>query len=335
MTTRALVTGAGGFLGGAVARRLLERGWAVRSLARGGYPGLEAAGVECLRGDLADAEAVDRAVRGCDLVFHVAAKAGAWGPERDYHAANVLGTRHVLDACRRHGVGRLVHTSSPSVVHAGSDIRGGDESLPYAGGYDAPYPRTKAIAEREVLAADGPDLATVAVRPHLIWGPGDTQLVPRIVARARAGRLRLVGDGSNLVDSVYIDNAAEAHLLAADRLSPGSAGAGRAYFITNGEPLPVRDLINGIVTAAGLPPVRRSIPAGAAVAVGAVLEAVHRLARSEVEPMMTRFLARHLSTDHWFDISAARRDLGYEPSVSLEEGFRRLRAWFEGGEGAP
>lgn len=332
MTTRALVTGAGGFLGGAVARRLLDRGWAVRSLARGSYPRLEAAGVECHRGDLGDADVVDLAVRGCDVVFHVAAKAGAWGPEREYHAANVLGTRHVLDACRRHGVRRLVHTSSPSVVHAGSDIRGGDESMPYAEVYDAPYPRTKATAEREVLAANGADLATVALRPHLIWGPGDTQLVPRIVARARAGRLRLVGDGSNLVDSVYVDNAAEAHLLSADRLSPGAACAGRAYFITNGEPLPVRDLVNGIVTAAGLPAVRRSIPAGVAVAVGAVLEMVHRVVRPEVEPMMTRFLARHLSTDHWFDISAARRDLGYEPTVSLEEGFRRLRAWFESGE---
>jgi nucleoside-diphosphate-sugar epimerase len=335
VTTVALVTGAGGFLGGAIARRLLARGWLVRSLARGRYPALEAAGVDCRRGDLADGDAVASAVDGCDIVFHVAAKAGAWGPESEYHDANVVGTQNVLDACRRHGVPRLVHTSSPSVVHAGSDIEGGDESLPYADEFDAPYPRTKAIAEQAVLASNDEHLATVALRPHLIWGPGDTQLVPRIVARARAGRLRLVGDGSNLVDSVYIDNAADAHLLAADRLAPAAVSAGRAYFITNGEPLPVRDLVNGIVTAAGLPPVERSIPAGAAVAVGALLEAFHRVARPEVEPMMTRFLARHLSTAHWYDISAARRDLGYQPEVSLVEGFERLRTWFEETGGHP
>lgn len=334
MTTRALVTGAGGFLGGAIARRLLARGWAVRSFARGEYPELAATGVECVRGDLADDEAVTEAVAGCDLVFHVAAKAGAWGPESEYYQANVVGTHNVLAACRAMAVRRLIHTSSPSVVHGGDHIRGGDERLPYADHYDAPYPRTKAMAEQAVLASNDGELATVALRPHLIWGPGDTQLVPRIVARARAGRLRLVGDGSNLVDSVYIDNAADAHLAAADVLAPESACAGRAYFITNGEPLPLRELINGIVGAAGLPPVTRSIPLRAAVAVGAALEVFHHLARPSIEPLMTRFLARQLATDHWFDITAAKRDLGWEPKVSVAAGFDRLRQWFEaGGEG--
>lgn len=329
MTVRALVTGAGGFLGGAIARRLVARGWAVRSYARGDYPQLAAAGVECVRGDLADDESVTEAVAGCDVVFHVAAKAGAWGPEAEYYQANVVGTHHILAACRAMGVRRLVYTSSPSVVHGGDSIRGGDESLPYAEQFDAPYPRTKAMAEQEVLAANDAGLATVALRPHLVWGPGDTQLVPRIVARARAGRLRLVGDGSNLVDSVYIDNAAEAHLAAADALAPGAACAGRAYFVTNGEPLPVRELINGIVGAAGLPPVTRSIPVWAAVGVGAALEGFHHLLRPRVEPLMTRFLARQLATDHWFDISAAERDLGWAPTVTLAEGFARLRAWFQ------
>ncbi len=330
--TTALVTGGGGFLGGAIVRRLVERGWNVRSFSRGRYPELEGLGVDCRRGDLADARAVSGAVAGADVVFHVAAKAGIWGPEREYYEANVVGTRHVLEACREHGVVRLVHTSSPSVVHAGGDIEGGDESLPYPDHFEAPYPRTKAMAEQEVLASSDRDLATVALRPHLIWGPGDTQLVPRIIARGRAGALKLVDGGRKLVDSVYIDNAVDAHMLAAERLAPAAPCAGRPYFISNGEPLPVGELINRILEAAGVAPVTASVSVGVAVVAGAVLEAVHRLLGRRDEPRMTRFLARQLASAHWFDLSAARRDLGYEPRVTLDEGFVRLRAWLRGEE---
>jgi nucleoside-diphosphate-sugar epimerase len=325
----ALVTGGGGFLGGAIVRRLVERGDTVRSLARGDYPELRAIGVEAIRGDIADHSALLRAADGCDAVFHVAAKAGVWGSREEYRRANVLGTQNVLEACRSRGVGRLVFTSSPSVIHGGGDLEGVDESIPYPKGHAAPYPATKAEAERLVLAANGPGLATVALRPHLIWGPGDNHLIPRIVARAAAGKLRRIGRRPVLVDSTFIDDAATAHLLAADRLAPGSPIAGKPYFVSQGEPWPLWDLVNGILGAAGVPAVTRTIPEGLAVLAGAILETNHRLFRREGEPMMTRFLAHQLSTAHWFDIGAARRDLDYRPSVTIGEGLRRLHAWFQ------
>ncbi len=323
----ALVTGGGGFLGGAIVRALIEQGVPVRSFQRSPAPDLELLGVEVVRGDLADPAAVSAAVEGCDSVFHVAAKAGVWGPRREYERANVLGTRHVLDACRRHGVDRLVYTSTPSVVHAGVDIAGGDESLPYPERFHAHYPRTKAEAERMVLAANGPDLATVALRPHLIWGPRDTHLVPQIIERRRSGRLRVVGGGRALVDSTYVDNAADAHLAAWQQLAPGAPCAGRPYFISNGEPRPVGELLDGILAAAGEPPVEADLSPRLAWLAGAVLEAAWTMLPLPGEPAMTRFLARQLATAHWFDLSAARRDLGWSPRVSLDEGFTRLAEW--------
>jgi 2-alkyl-3-oxoalkanoate reductase len=320
----ALVTGGGGFLGGAIVRKLLSRGDRVVSLSRRRYPDLDALGVVQHQGDVADVGCVRRAARGCDVVFHVAAKAGIVGAERDYFRANVIGTFNVLYVCRRLGIHRLVCTSSPSVVFDGRDMEGVDESVPYPRHYDAPYPRTKALAEQLVLRANGPALATVALRPHLIWGPRDNHLVPRLVARARAGRLRRIGAASKKIDSVYIDNAADAHLLAADRLAPGSAIGGKAYFITNGEPLPLWDLVNRILHAAGLGPVTRSVPARLAHAAGWLMEGICAVLPGEREPPLTRFVARELTTAHWFDIGAARRDLGYEPAVSIDEGLRRL-----------
>jgi len=327
---RALVTGGGGFLGGAIIGQLRGRGDTVRSFSRQHYGELENLGVEQRRGDLADAAAVADAIAGCDVVFHVAAKAGVWGPADEYVRANVVGTRNVLAACRQHGVSRLVFTSSPSVVGSGRDIKGDNESLPYPGAYTAHYPRTKAIAEADVLAANGPELATVALRPHLIWGPGDPHLLPRLVVRAKPGRLRQVGDGTNTVDIIYIDNAATAHLLAADRLAPGSPIAGRAYFLSQGEPVPLWPFINQVLELSGVPPVTRRIPAGVAYAAGALLEVMYRLFRIRSEPPMTRFLVQQLSTSHWFDISAARRDLGYGPTISTAEGLQRLATWLSG-----
>lgn len=323
---RALVTGGGGFLGSAIVRRLLAGGHGVRSLSRGHYPALERLGVEQVQGDVADPAAVSRAVANCDIVFHVAAKAGVWGSFRDYHRANVVGTENVIAACRKRGVGRLVFTSSPSVVGGGHDIAGGDESLPYPKRYLAHYPRTKAEAERAVLAANGPDLAAVSLRPHLIWGPGDNHLIPRLIERAKTGQLRIVGDGTNKVDVTYVDNAAAAHVLAADRLTPGSPAAGKAYFISQGEPVVLWEFVNRVLALAGLPPVTRRVSLRKAYAAGAVLEATYRLLGKTDEPRMTRFLAVQLATSHWFDITAARRDLGYEPAVSTEQGLRRLKA---------
>jgi nucleoside-diphosphate-sugar epimerase len=327
---RALVTGGGGFLGGAIVRRLLARGDTAVSLSRHRYPELDALGVVQHQGDIADLGCVRRAARGCDAVFHVAAKAGIAGAAQAYFRTNVIGTLNVLNVCQRLGIRRVVCTSSPSVVFDGRDMEGVNESVPYPRRYHAPYPRTKAIAEGLVLRANGPTLATVALRPHLIWGPGDNHLLPRLVARARSGRLCRIGRVSKKIDSVYIDNAADAHLLAADRLAPGSAIAGKAYFISNGEPLPLWDLVNGMLRAAGLGPVTRSMPVRVAYAAASVLEGVCAVLPGEREPPLTRFVVRELTTAHWFDISAARRDLGYEPAVSIAEGLRRLAAHLAG-----
>lgn len=321
---KALVTGGGGFLGGAVVRLLRQRGDAVRSFTRSAYPWLDELGVEQSLGDLADPEAVGRAVTGCDIVFHVAAKAGVWGWHRDFFDTNVAGTENVIAACKKHGVRKLVHTSTPSVVHARDDIENGNELLPYPKQFDAYYPESKAVAEKAVLAANGPDLATVSLRPHLIWGPGDPHLIPRILERARAGRLRRIGSRPVKVDATYIDNAADAHLNAADRLDIGSACAGKAYFISNGEPVELWGFINRVLAEAGLPPVSRTVSAWKARVAGRVLEWLYWLLRLPGEPPMTRFVAVQMSTAHWYDISAARRDLGYEPRVTVEEGLKRL-----------
>lgn len=329
---RILVTGGGGFLGQALCRGLVERGHAVSSFNRGHYPALEALGVRQCQGDLADRDAVLAAARGMDAIFHNAAKAGAWGSYASYHQANVAGTQHVLDACRAHGIGRLVYTSTPSVTHrATHPVEGGTaDTVPYGEGFKAAYATTKAIAERLVLAANGETLATVALRPRLIWGPGDNQLLPRLAERARAGRLRLVGDGRNLVDTTYIDNAAQAHFDAFDHLAPGAACAGRAYFISNGKPKPVREIVNALLAAAGAPPVTKTLPFPAAYAIGAVCEAAWTLLPLRGEPPLTRFLAEQLSTTHWYDMAPATRDFGYVPKVSIAEGLARLAAAYRG-----
>jgi nucleoside-diphosphate-sugar epimerase len=321
---KALVTGGGGFLGGAVVRLLRQRGRVVRSFTRTAYPWLDELGVEQCFGDLADTAAVEKATAGVDVVYHVAAKAGVWGRYDDFVATNVTGTENVIAACRKHGIRRLVYTSTPSVVHGGGDLEGADESVPYPAHYEAYYPETKAKAERAVLAANGPDLATVALRPHLIWGPGDPHLVPRIVARAREGKLRRIGSRPVKVDVTYIDNAADAHVLAGEKLAVGAACAGKAYFISNGEPVELWAFIDRVLAVAGLPPVARSVSVWKAKLAGRVLEWTYRVLRLPGEPPMTRFVASQMSTSHWYDITAARRDLGYVPAVGIEEGLRRL-----------
>jgi len=326
---KALVTGGGGFLGGAIVRRLVEKGSSVRTFQRGYYQQLDELGVEQIRGDIADPDAVSGVVDGCDIVFHVAAKVDPWGAYQPFHKTNVVGTENVLTAMRSRRVPKLVYTSTPSVIHSGGDLAGVDESEPYPEHFEAAYPQTKAMAEMAVLAANNDELSTIALRPRLIWGPEDTNLVPQLLARARAGQLRFVGDGSNLVDTVYIDNAVDAHLLAADRLEPGASCAGRPYFVSNGEPLPIKKVINGILGAAGLPPEERTVPLKAALVAGAVFENLYKVFPKKGGPRMTRFVARSFASAHWFDISAARRDLGYEPQISMEEGLARLRTWFE------
>ncbi len=328
---KVLVTGGGGFLGLALCRALVARGYSVVSYSRGTYQALAALGVQQRQGDLADFASVVDACEGVDVVFHVAAKAGAWGSFRDYFDANVRGTRNVIAGCRINDVPTLIHTSSPSVAHSGHvAVEGGNEnSAPLASNFKAFYPATKAVAERIVCSENGDGLRTIALRPRLIWGPGDNHLLPRLVQRARSGRLRLIGDGSNRIDTTYIDNAVDAHLKAYDTLTGKLGGrcAGKAYFISNGEPRPAGEIINALLVCANAPQVERRISFTAGYAIGAVLEAAYTMLRLRGEPPMTRFIAEQLATAHWYDIGAARRDFGYVPTVTTDEGLQRLQSW--------
>jgi nucleoside-diphosphate-sugar epimerase len=328
----ALVTGGSGFLGRYLVEQLAARGDRVRCLSRSAPQEMAAERIEIVRGDIRDAEQVREACRGVDTVFHVAAVPGVWGDAATFYDINVAGTKHVIAGCREHGVRRLIFTSSPSVVFDGHSHAGANESLPYARTFLCAYPQTKAIAEQAVLAANGTGgLSTVALRPHLIFGPRDPHLLPRVVQRAAAGRLRRVGDGTNQVSVSYVENAARAHVQACDALAAESACAGKAYFINEPEPVNLWNFINDVVTRAGLPRIERTVTATTAWRIGGVLETAWRLLRLSGEPPMTRFMAAQLSTSHWYDVSAAAHDFGYAPQVSFEEGLRRtepeLRRW--------
>lgn len=321
-----LVTGGGGFLGTALVRLLISRGETVRSFSRKHHEQLESWGVEQIQGDIGDSAAVEKACRNVEVVFHTAAKTGIWGKYQDYYGPNVAGTKNILESCRRCGVRRLIYTSSPSVVFDGSEMRGVDESAPYPSFFHAPYPRTKAMAEQMVLqAATGEGPAAIALRPHLIWGPGDPHMAPRIIARAH--RLRQVGDGTNLVDTIYVDNAAYAHVLAEECLMNKPHLSGRVYFISQDQPIGLWEMINRILAAGGKPPITKTISPAAAYIAGMFFEGLYAMLRIRREPPMTRFVARELATSHWFDIRAAKTDLGYDPPVSIETGLERLAEW--------
>ncbi len=326
---KALVTGGGGFLGLYITEQLAERGDQVRVFCRSHHPRFDKLNIEWHQGDVRDSEAVHAACHGIDAVFHVAAVPGIWGPLKHFYDINTQGTLNIIEACQRQHVPKLVFTSTPSVVYDGSDHENADETRPYANTFLCHYPFTKMLAEHAVLDENGKDgLSTVALRPHLIWGPRDTQLVPRLIQRAKSGRLRRVGDGNNLISMAYVENAAHAHLLAADALSPSSPLAGQAYFINEREPVRLWQWIDELLQLAGLPPVKKSISWKAAWRVGATLEAVYRLLRLSGEPPMTRFLASQLGGSHYYSIEKAQRDFGYEPIVSFEEGMRRLQSDF-------
>lgn len=322
---KTLVTGAGGFLGLYLVEMLLARGDRVRTISRQRYPQLDRSGVEAVQGDLRDAQTVEDACRGIDVVYHAAGVAGIWGPWQHYYSINTVGTQHVLAGCLRHRVPKLVYTSSPSVTFDGGDQQGVDESAPYPDRWLCHYPQTKALAEQQVLAANDRDgLLTCSLRPHLIWGPRDRHLIPRLLQRAGRGQLRRVGDGTNLIDMVYVENAARAHLAAADALEPGSPAAGRAYFISQGEPVNCWSWIEEILALAKISPITKAISFSAAWRIGAVLETAYRLLRIAREPRMTRFLAAQLAKHHYFDIRRAKADLGYSPQISTAEGMERL-----------
>jgi nucleoside-diphosphate-sugar epimerase len=319
---KVLVTGASGFLGQATAAAVRDAGHEVRTFQRrpSGVPG-----VQDVAGTMTDDAAIARAVDGVEAVVHLAAKVSLAGDPADFARVNVDGTRSLLRAARAAGVARFVFVSSPSVAHTGSSLVGADAGPAEPSRARGDYARTKAAAELLALDADAPDFAVVAVRPHLVWGPGDTQLVGRIVERARAGRLPLLDSGAALIDTLYVDNAATAMVAALEHATDDGVH-GNAYVVTNGEPRPVADLLAGICTASGVRPPQWNVPAAVARIAGSVVEAVWRVRPGEDEPPMTRFLAEQLSTAHWFDQRRTRRDLQWTPSVSIDQGLGRLRA---------
>ena len=326
---KALVTGGGGFLGSAIVRLLRGRGDDVVVVARGDYPELRAMGASLIRADITDLPALTEAFTGGDVVFHTAAKAGVWGSHESYFRPNVVGTEMLIAACLATRVSKLVFTGSPSVVFDGSDQANGTSALPYADPPMSHYSSTKAASERLVLRANSKPLATVSLRPHLIYGPGDPHLVPRVIDRASKGRLALVGDGRNRVSLTYIENAAAAHVQAADRLSFDAPCAGRAYFINDPEPVVFGEWLATLVARLGLPPIKWQLSVPTAVAIGGVLEFVWKTFRLGGEPPLTRAAARNLGTSHWYSVDEAVRDLGYAPPVRAGDGFERTIEWFK------
>jgi len=322
---KVLVTGGGSLLMRTVAGMLAGRGDEVVCLQRRRLE--PATGVVQASGDVRDRAVVDAAMTGCDAVIHGAARVGVTGAWEEFLSVNVEGTANVLAAARGRGVSRVVHVSTPSVAHAGHALVGAGAETAVTGRRGAFYAESKALAEETALAANASDLAVVAVRPHLVWGPGDTQLVGRIVERARRNRLVLVGEGSSLVDTTYLDDAAGALVAALDALRPGSPCAGRAYVVAGGEPRTVRELFEGICRAAGVPFTPRTIPFGAALRLGSLVESLWSRFGDD-EPPLTRFVAEQLGTAHWFDPRPARVDLNWSPAVGIDEGLRRLGAWF-------
>jgi len=321
---RVLVTGGGGFLGTAICRQLLREGKEVVAFQRGAAEHLQYSSAHIHRGEINDVAALRTAAEGCEAVIHTAGKAGLWGDAADYQRINVAGTQAVIEVCRELSIPILVHTSSPSIVHNGTDIEGADESLPIAAHFQSPYPATKAEAERRVLAANSAKLKTTALRPHLIWGPGDPHILPHILAKVHNGHLALPG-ADKRIDTVFVDNAANAHVNALDELRGASRCAGKAYFISNDEPLPQGEIITRLLAAVGVQATIRPLPAWLASAAGSFCEMLWTLLRIKSEPPVTRFSAGQLSTAHWFDISAAKRDFHYQAKVPITEGLEILR----------
>jgi 2-alkyl-3-oxoalkanoate reductase len=333
---RTLVTGGGGFLGLHLVEQLLDAGNEVRVFCRGTYPALQQLQVEVIQGDIQDTAAVQRACENIDAVFHVAAVPGIWGTWEKFHGINTLGTMHVIAACRAQGVKRLIYTSSPSVVFDGMDHIDADTSLPYPDQWLCHYPHSKALGEQAVLQANADDgLRTVSLRPHLIWGCRDNHLIPRLISRAKTGRLRRVGTGDNVVSVVHVENAAAAHVQVEAVLRNDATAAGRAYFVNEPESVNLWAWIDELLKRAGLPPVQKSISFRSAYRLGGVMETAWKWLRLSGEPPMTRFVASQLAGSHSYSIAAAQRDFGFTPVISMQAGLAKLepelRAWANSG----
>lgn len=329
---KALVTGGGGFLGKKIVEMLLARGDQVVVLGRSKYPEVEAMGAETVQLDITKKEGLQDACTGVDVVFHVAALAGVWGPREHYWNINVEGTRNMLEAAKAAGVKKFVHTSSPSAVWDGGDMAFvTEEDCPYPTSFLTDYPETKAISEQDALKANSEDFAVTAIRPRLIWGPGDPHLIPRMIERH--SRLKIIGDGKNKVGICYVDNAAHAHILAADVLGPNTANAGKAYFVADDQPVVIWEWLNHFMERLGKKPITSKVPRSVAYGLGVVMESVWKLFGIKGEPFMTRFVACSLSANYYYNLKNARADFGYVQLVDPEEGFDKMVDYFKEQQG--
>lgn len=324
-----LVTGGGGFLGSRIVLNLLDEGHDVIAYQRSDHPHLRHLGVDVRQGSLIEKDALTSALSDCEAVIHTAAKAGVWGPRTDYFTTNVDGTRTLLESMESAGINRLVHCSSPSVVFNGQAFEGEDESLPYGSNWLCPYPESKAVSEQMVLewGRNGKG-KVIALRPHLIWGVGDPHLFPDVIKRSQEGRLKIIGDGRNRVDSTRVENAAFAHLLALKNLDNTNA-VNRPYFISQGDPPPIWDWINDMLRRVNVPVLEKRVPLSVAYGFASLAEVLWRITGRQSIPPMTRFVAIQLAKSHWFSIRAAREELGYKPEAfPTEEGMELYaRAW--------
>lgn len=326
-----LVTGGGGFVGLALVRRLVEKGHEVSSFSRNIYAEHQQLGIKSFQGDLSNFLEIENACKGIDVVFHVAAKVGVWGSFSDFYNINVTGTKNVISACKKQGVGKLIFTSSASVVFDGTNLEGVDESMNYPKKSISNYTSTKAEAEQLILKANCDSLKTIALRPHLIWGPGDTQLIPKIMERAKFGKLWLPGSKDFKIDTTYIDNFIDAQLLALKKTDENPGIWGKVFFITNDEPVLIWDFLNAIIQSAGFSPSQKRVPKKLALFIAWLLENIHILFRFEKEPYVTRFLIHELCTHHWFNISAAKGMLHYRPGIDYKLGMKKIEEYFKMG----
>jgi len=321
---KVLVTGGGGFLGFEIVKKLVARGDEVTVIGRHTYFHVEELGAHSVVADIRDLSSLKTLFEGIDEVYHVAALAGLWGPWKSYYDINVLGTQNVIEACKANRVSRLIYTSTPSVVFDGKSHRNVDESIPYPDRHLSHYSQTKMLAEKMILSSNSAELKTVALRPHLIWGPGDPHIFPRIVGKAKKGQLAIVGSGKNDVDIIYVENAAEAHIQAGNVLRESGVTSGKAYFLGQNEPVKLWDFIQEILKREGVPPVTRRLPSWAAYAIGATLEFIYRTFGMKDDPRMTRFLACQLSQDHYYNHQNAIQDFQYDAKITVEEGLNRI-----------
>jgi nucleoside-diphosphate-sugar epimerase len=326
---RVLITGGGGFVGKALLKLLLKKNIECAVVGRSNYPEFQTLKVACYQGDICDKDFVLATIKDFDVVFHVAALAGIWGNSSQFYNINVVGTENIIEACLKNKIPAMVYTSTPSVVFSGDDILGGNESVPYSNNFLCEYARTKVIAEKAALTVDQTQLKTCAIRPHLIWGPGDPHLIPRLIDRGKKRSLKIVGEGQNLVDITYIDNVALAHFLAAKNLLTLGSSSGKAYFIGQERPVKLWEWINELFVKLEIPQVEKKISLSAAYTAGRILETVHKLIIPNKEPVMTRFLAEQLAKSHYFSHESAYRDFGYTPKISIEEGMDKLLLWLK------